>query len=353
MLTSIVLHFTLLTGMNFCTAALTPAVDNSDPFLAAAQDEPPGRRDRGGTVRRQQEDTDAEPARNNNMPVQPSRLVNPPEVRRIVVQHMHARTLASMINQGLRENYVVSDDVSNSIIYMGPPGLAEHVVGMASKIDVPGNEAKSSQDVVVHMLRHRFPNELVQSLNMTLGRSELRVAADMSSSAIVLSGPKSEIDAAVATIEALDQMSPPAQLEFSFFGASSKKPEGDSDRDTLEMPEDLKKVASEISRFGRIEFLGRLTATATQSESFVITGGMGRRVHVEINGEVVACPTDGPVKLKIRSKMMLSDAGEKPGPVFNLETSIAAKRGDYVVIGSAPAGWEPGESAILVLHARP
>ena len=37
---------------------------------------------------------------------------------------------------------------------------------------------------------------------------------------------------------------------------------------------------------------------------------------------------------------------------FQVESTLITRRGDYVVLGSAPTGWEIGESAILVLHVR-
>ncbi|MBK8270747.1 MAG: hypothetical protein IPK83_21550 [Planctomycetes bacterium] len=118
------------------------------------------------------------------------------------------------------------------------------------------------------------------------------------------------------------------------------------------MPEDLQRVAEEAARFGHIEFQGRLTATATQEQSFKISGGIQNRADVGIQGRIVSIPADGPIKLDFESQLRFQQFVDKPGPSFMLSTTVIAKRGEFVVIGSAPAGFDPGDALILVLHVR-
>ena len=92
---------------------------------------------------------------------------------------------------------------------------------------------------------------------------------------------------------------------------------------------------------------------------------------VQVEGELTSVSSDGGVNLKLMARMALDrqapvappvpvEKGEDkaspkagPRPTYELDTSVQTKRGDYVVLGSAPTGWKPGESVILVMYVRP
>lgn len=275
----------------------------------------------------------------------------PPEVRVIPLKHANAALVAQLINDGYGDHLVYADSRTNSIIYMGKSGLSAKVADTAAKLDYSGEGIVEEDAILIHRVKHRSADDIVRQVQMTLARSPLRIASDNRSASIVLSGPSGDIRKTVAAINELDQATPPVQLEFAFFTANPNMKA--ADEEALPTPSDLKSVADELQRFGLVEFHSRLTAHALQSENFSVEGVTGQQKRVNLSGEVVSSPIGGPVKIKLAASVGPAKSDAEPGTAFNLRTTITANRGEYVVVGSAPATWSPGQVIILVLHVKP
>ncbi|MBK8270746.1 MAG: hypothetical protein IPK83_21545 [Planctomycetes bacterium] len=208
MLSTICITFLLQSlAADRAVVASAPLIANTASLAMAQQPEQAGRR--GGRTQPQPQPTDVRDA----MPEGSSPLINPPEVRMIPVQNATADDIERLINSALRDKLVYADPRTNSVIYMGPPGLAQKVVDMIAKIDVPGQASMSQNSVHVQPLKHRRPEDITRQLASTLGSRRLRLAADESSCSIILSGSRADINDAVGAIETLDQETPPVQLE--------------------------------------------------------------------------------------------------------------------------------------------
>ncbi|MBK8268266.1 MAG: hypothetical protein IPK83_08145 [Planctomycetes bacterium] len=58
----------------------------------------------------------------------------------------------------------------------------------------------------------------------------------------------------------------------------------------------------------------------------------------------------GNYTLNLGADLRLASSEGKPGPRFSIKTTLTTPRDEFVVLGSAPNGWEPGESVIMAVR---
>lgn len=286
-----------------------------------------------------------------------------PEVRLFPIRHMHVKQAAVLINELTGFPVAHADNRTNSIIYSGPAESVEKVEKLLQQLDVPVEETLSESEITVVPISERSVNELTRQLsamNIQQGMRTLGIVGDESRSRILLNGPSDLIAKAQAVIAELDIPAGSANLEFAFFKARLN-----ADVSSPMMPADLEPLVKELQRFGRLELLGQLSVVAVEDMKFAVSGSIGNLIHAEVEGQVQNAQDGGSVKVWLDASMMLEDAkpkdeqsngkngGRRHRPEFRLRTVVSVPRGDYVVLGSAPNGWEAGESAILVMRAQP
>ncbi len=358
MFTLLIMTFACHFAIDESAAQIVPAIPATPLVLHAAQppegEAQPAAPTRRAGDRRTEPSTPSTPTAAGLYGAQPGEaapVLIPPEVRVIPLKHANAALVAQLINDGYGDHLVYADARTNAIIYMGKSGLAAKVADTAAKLDYSGEGIVDEDAIVIHRVKHRSADEIVRQIQMTLARSQLRIASDNRSASIVLSGPSGDISKTLAAIDELDRATPPVQLEFAFFTANPNP--NDADEEALPTPSDLKSVADELQRFGLVEFHSRLTAHAIQSEVFSVEGVTGHQRRVNLSGEVISSPAGGPVKIRLSASVGPSKLDGEPGTAFNLRTTITANRGEYIVVGSAPATWSPGQVIVLVLHVQP
>jgi hypothetical protein len=306
-------------------------------------------------------------------PPQQQRKGEPPVEYKPVVfrlQNADCTEVGEVLDRIFFEGIVVPIPRTGSIIYAGPEDTLPQVMELLGKLDVPAGDAETSELTMIPV-RHRRVEDIADQLMKVIGsRSgrEVRMAADKGRSMLLIRGPKTVVQMAQAVVDELDKPAGSVSLEFAFFHADLNRKEPFST-----IPADLAQVAEELQRFGTIELMGRLSAIAVENAKFRIGGSIAENMpQAQVEGELIGSSADGAVKLRLMAHMMLdrkdapppppAEKGEdkdksasRPGPrpSYELETSVQTKRGDYVVLGSAPTGWRPGESLILVMYVRP
>jgi len=263
-----------------------------------------------------------------------------------------ADTIKSLVTKRVR-----AEQRTNSIIYVGPEYDLETVEKIIEELDSVATETPSEREVVVVPVKHRSVEDVASKIreafpNVARG-PYLQVSIDKARSALLLRGSKTIVGMAEATIRKLDVPAAVRNLEFAFLKAES----GDTQTDS-EVPDDLKDVANELKRFGRIGLLGRLETAAVEGITFSISGEKSGMSYW-IKGKLLHASEEGAVKVEVEARLSqyLGRNRAKTGrraynTVFALETSVLTRSGNYVVLGSAPGldTGKPGESVILVLH---
>jgi hypothetical protein len=258
----------------------------------------------------------------------------------------------------------------NMVLYSGPEETVPAVAKLIEELDVPVGGPKTPGLVMIP-LQHRRADEVYDQLGKMLGGGrDVRISADKSQSMILVSGGDAVADSARRIIQELDKPRASASLEFVLFRADPS-----SDPRSRKIPPDLAPATEELQRFGALELMGRMTAVAVEHEVFAVVGGISKNLsYIRLRGELISASADGSVWIRVTAKSGLDiqklpkndvsepDSGDdKPKPLppqagdstFELETTVRAERGHYIVVGSAPSGWAPGESLVLVMYVRP
>ncbi len=280
----------------------------------------------------------------------------PPHTFRL--EHADCFEVAKMLDHIMRGAMAQPIQRGNCVVYAGPEETLEAVRKLVKELDVPVMDSDRGNVEIVRLM-HREANELASQLAQVMRNKDFRVAADENTSSLILRGSGYAIQSALDFINRLDQPAAGVSLEFAFFHADLGE---DENQGTI--PEDLADVAKELRRFGGLRLIGRLSSVATEHEDFVIEGTISQNVMARIAAKVNGVSAEGTMKISLKAEMTLDrDREQSVGggkfdkneewPSFELATMVTARRGDYVVLGSAPTGWGPGESAILVMHVRP
>ncbi|MCK6483598.1 MAG: hypothetical protein HUU22_05715 [Phycisphaerae bacterium] len=294
----------------------------------------------------------------------------PETIRVIAVKYANSRDLAGLVAATGLSGRVSDDSRTNSIVYTGTNDELERVVRLIGELDRPiEKEAAGGFASRSLKLRHRSSDELAATAAAAFQPSDrtMRILSDSARNHIIITGFESGIERAIALIESLDTPTATAQLEFVLFHADlTRRPGG------LPLPEDLADVGKELSKLGEYKLLGRLSTVVAEREPFEVEGSIGRELAVEISGMLVQAAEDG-VRLRLNARMRLirPDGGgsdeiaprsasqpatgrgsDSPIGEFRVQSTLIARVGDTVVVGAAPAGWKPGESAVLVVRVK-
>lgn len=240
-------------------------------------------------------------------------------------------------------------DQSNSVVFSGPPDTVAMARKLVAEMDASVSEAGAPRVVVVDVKHRRVDDFVDQFMHVTDNR-RLRVAADRARSKLLLRGDAEEIKQAERLLEQLDTPAAAVAIEFAFIQASSES-QGPA------IPADLAEVAKELERFGKLTLLGRLTTVAVEGDKFGVDGQIVPGIRAEVRGLVRSGSAEGGVKMEVQASLQMNSPNKAAGgsvlqPYFKVETSVATKRGEYLVLGTAPTGSKLGESVVLLMYVK-
>ncbi|MCB9853593.1 MAG: hypothetical protein H6819_10900 [Phycisphaerales bacterium] len=272
-------------------------------------------------------------------------------IRAYALQHVKADEAARTIVQ-LMGIDVVPDSRTNTLIISATEVQAEEVAKIISKIDIPRDDSLDRSTLTTVSIHNREVHDVAAQVS-EMFRRDLVVSADERSRQILLRGDAEMIESALRVISSIDTAMPTATVEFAYFQV------GSTDTDfSMETPKDLLPIAQQIERFGRPRLVGRMMTAAVEGQVFSLKGQIAERTFVNLTGRLIAAPVDGAVKLELTSDLSMrrmttdDDQQKVEVPRFSLSTTVMTKRGDYIVLGSAPLGWAPGESVVLVVQVN-
>lgn len=283
-------------------------------------------------------------------------VVAPENLRTVIFRPKHAssRDLAAMASRMYPNTRQHADERTNALILVGPEEVIPKLLELLEQLDGPA-EPTARTDFATVRIRNRSANEVGKQIITVMSSRLLGVAVDDRGSTILLSGSRGMLSTVRQLIAELDSPAASVSIEFAFFQAGAAEREGAPAPPPI--PADLAAVAKELERFGRLRLLGRLSTIALEAQEFNVNGRVSGDIRANVRGRVASGSGDGPVMLNIVSTLTfetsITEAASQSPPSFELATVVSTKRGDYVVLGSAPAGLSAGESAILVLHVRP
>jgi len=351
------LSLLLIQGLLLISSTATPAQEAKQPTGGRARGSPPQVESARGAPttpqeRRSASKDDEDEARSQSKPVV------------LHLQNADCNEVAHLIEDAFGLNAMPLNRINAVICDCSAEDLSQ-IRELLVQVDVAASEEEQPEFAIIPVQQRRVDEVADTVSNLLMGRtSNVRMAKDRGRSALVVRGPKAATDKVREFVQQLDRPQSSVSLEFAFFQADAERADG-----SARVPADLAPVAEELKKFGSVELAGRLTTVAVENDKFSIEGAITEKMpRLRVYGEVVSANAEGTVRLKVMAGLSLerrsrpetgsAEAQGQPtsrpsrGAEFELETSVQTKRGDYVVLGSAPAGGAPGESVILVLHVR-
>lgn len=278
-----------------------------------------------------------------------------PEIKRVLqvipVRDIRVNEMAAMINSVFFDAEVAVLGEPPTLVVSAPEDEMRQVLDVVRQVQQAAGP-DTMQQLAVMSVRHRDPRDLLSAIGSLLGGRMVSLAADNERRAIVARGSESDVSWIRSLVEQLDQPARSATLEFAFFRASLGKGEADRSDEGSPIPPDLAGVAKELSRFGSLHLLGRLNTAAVERQKFRVSGEIARRFMIEIQGTLHSGPSDTERVIQIVANIRLLDGG-KPVGMYQLETTVLTKPGEFTAIGSAPHGFDVGDAGILVVQVRP
>lgn len=279
---------------------------------------------------------------------------DPNVIKVIPLQQARANAAAASLRELLAIGGIVSDERTNSILFNGPAQSLAKLAELVPLIDVAVQNRQGSELALIPV-QHRGAEGIAGQIMSALAHEDIRVAVDAGRSVLILNGPPAAIEHARAIIKQLDTPAARVSMEFNFFRGTAG-----AAASSIPMPEDLQAIGKELERFGGIELIGRMSATAVEGESFEVEGQLLSEFSGEVRGRLEEATDQGSVRVNMEAKLMMVDLASAEGSskgainrgVFRAATTVVLQRGDFVVIGSSPAGMKGGDSVILVLNIR-
>lgn len=287
------------------------------------------------------------------------------EVHMVPLQHAACADVRETLRGAYNGTTVLCDDRTNSIIWKGPKAHWDRLQTLIAALDKPANKA-ATDDLLMLSVASRSSEDIARRIAEVLAsRGEYRgarIAADSARSMLLLSGPPEYLDQAARIAKQLDTPARTIRLELAFLHAYKPSPDvvgapslADS---AVELPGDLADVGKELERFGKVRLLGRFVTVAVEGEKFSIAGNVGDVLDCEVRGRLGMAGAARQMRLELSAQMdsrppTFSSTQPLKAPrarMFDLSTTLTLSAGQTMVLGTAPTGWSPGESAILVVR---
>jgi len=287
------------------------------------------------------------------------RKEKPPEFVRVYrIEHAHLDDVSEALRKLARVTSV-RDARTNSLLIRGSEEQFVTVEQIITSLDQPTKD--QSDSLRVFEIRNRDTQELARRLS-ELYRTDLRVSADTQGHRLLIRGTQADLDASESILAKLDRPLPSATVHFAFFLLSDT---GAQSEVIGPLPPDLQDVAEELLRFGSPKLIGRTMTASVENEEFQVAGQVADESTVDVSCRLTSAAKDGAVVMQIRAELAVEEPkkeldGNDPAQTqrqprrqrrnFSIGTTVTAPRGDYVILGGAPHGYEPGQSVVLVVH---
>ena len=184
------------------------------------------------------------------------------------LRYADCEKVAEVLRQVLQIGTITAEPRTNVVIVSGTPEVRKLTEDILQQLDHPPQVAKAETDFSAVRIKHRSAKDVAKRVESILNDRHVNIVSDAARSTILLNGTEEKVARAHSVIQQLDIPAAVINLEFSFFKARLHT---DDDTPTA-IPSDLRDVVAEVKRFGRVEFLGRLSTVATEETGFEVAG---------------------------------------------------------------------------------
>jgi len=279
-----------------------------------------------------------------------------PVIRTVRLSHTDAGVVAHAL-KNFGDLPVQVEPIGNDrLLVRGTEEVVRNVVDKyIPTIDVPGRNASSS--AVFLPVRHYPIGELTHLLNTVAPHT--KIGLDELNRLLVVNANEPSVSAIRELLQQVDRPLRSATLQFYFLKAeraTSATPRGG------ELPAALQPIGKTLTEngFGQSSLLAPIIVAAQEGEEFeshsvlrtegdtkgsdVLAIGIKGTVHVQPGAEVVL--------LRVEARLAgIVEAGQADyGPTFELETSLTARAGGFVILAAAPSSLSPQGAVALAVR---
>jgi Bacterial type II/III secretion system short domain len=250
---------------------------------------------------------------------------------------------------------IAVDESANAVILHGDPREIGKLAPLIAELDTTA--AGESWKSAIIEVRHRGVEEVADLVRTAAeGISPLRVSAAPSDQMLLVTGSPEGVAAAEELVSRIDKPVPSVAMSFFFVrgtvGGAEVSPV------SKDLPAGLRDVAKALgeSGVGGVSLLAPLSTRSSEGAEFRAGGYLdapdGRGLQFSVEGMVHRSDrTDETCRLTLRGRVSQTAKGKRT--IFDIETTLAVKLGDYVVLASAPGKSEHGDILALIVRVTP
>lgn len=276
----------------------------------------------------------------------------------VTLKHADANSVVSTLKQ-LDVPLSSSATGPQTVVLRGSPADVQKVIDtLIAAIDVPGVGDGSGRSPEVIPVRHYPIKEVGGLVSRVLQKGSL--AIDETRHTIVVNGTEEERRAIREVLKQIDWPTRSAKVHFYFLRATIGG--ATSEKDTL-LPPDLLPIGKTLVQngFGRLSLIAPIVIGVEEGQRFESNS----RLHLgeeaaghddlQFNVQGVARLASGgdDAWLTLRGRMVGKYSRNKDADaetVFELDTSVATKLGNYVILAAAPSSTASGDAVALVVR---
>jgi hypothetical protein len=283
-----------------------------------------------------------------------------PTVTRLVeLAHANAHAVKVALKElGLRTAAASTDD--NRLLLHGTQDAIDKATALIEQLDVPGAGGSKSVTELIQ-LDHYPHDDLVHLLQAVVPRGRAEFAVDRLNRLLVARAGESDLSTIRRLVETLDRQPQSLTVHLFFIrgtigGATDAPAEG--------FPAGLKPVAETLTRngFGAPSLVAPMIVATDEGESFEsqsrfqttdADGAAADRLDFFVRGHARLQSATGVVQLRIEAAMQgdyTTGHGAAAVANFEVDTTIAAKLGSFVILAASPSSTAQGDAIALAVR---
>lgn len=276
----------------------------------------------------------------------------------VTLKHADANSVVSTLRQ-LGFPLAATTTGPQTVVLRGSPADVQKVIDtLIAAIDVPGAAEGSARSPEVIPVRHYPIKEVGSLVSKVLQKGSL--AIDETRRTIVVNGTEEERRAIREILKQIDWPTRTAKVHFYFLRATIGG--ATSEKDAL-LPPDLLPIGKTLAQngFGRLSLIAPIVIGVEEGQRFESKG----RLHLDgdtagaddlifnVGGTARLATTGDDAALTLRCRMNGEYSRSKDADtetIFELDTAIVTKLGNYVILAAAPSSTASGDAVALVVR---
>ncbi|MCH7872982.1 MAG: hypothetical protein IID33_14905 [Planctomycetes bacterium] len=293
----------------------------------------------------------------------------------ISLEHTEANSVVRIV-QNIIGSRVVADSRTNSLIISGTTEIVARVKTLVAQLDIEVRAAANT-DRQTRYFETTLPidGSTLKLVHSIISKGT-RIAAD--GKMLVVQGSQQDLAEVAALVKKLNETaatrkSPiesasPRSIQTNFYFISMSLVKGASTKGAAPLPAALKPVADALAENGFYSpsLLAPLFVNAkevSRGDNFQISGQAGD-IKIRVRGSVGQSGSPDSVEMSVTAELTvpkfvegISSKGVKfrqrsgSQSLFDIETRLNVKLGDYVVLAAAPSSFGDGRAIALVVRA--